>query len=108
MGRDKEGRKEEVLGYLKDCTSEGAGGGGGGYQHEFRACDAFELGSVKDCAQGIVKDYAAANKGVDALVMTQGMATIQGFTPTKDGNDQKLTLVSDGVSLCMLIASLPI
>ena len=26
------------------------------------------------------------------LVLTQGMATIQGFTPTPEGLDQKLTL----------------
>jgi len=31
-------------------------------------------------------------KTIDALVMTQGMATVQGFTPTVDGNDQKMTL----------------
>ena len=59
--------------------------------HEFRPCDAFSLSQVKECAEGIVRDYST-NGGIDALVMTQGMATIQGFTPTTEGNDEKLTL----------------
>jgi NAD(P)-dependent dehydrogenase (short-subunit alcohol dehydrogenase family) len=56
--------------------------------HEFRPCDAFSLGAVKECAEGIVRDH----KEIDALVTTQGMATVQSFTPTVDGNDEKITL----------------
>lgn len=79
VGRDKPGRAESVVSELN------AKGGG---PHEFRGCDAFSLQDVKKCADGIVRDKGT----VDALVMTQGMATVQGFTPTVDGNDQKITL----------------
>ena len=57
-------------------------------KHTFVACDAFSLKSIKECASQISNEHSR----IDALVMSQGMATIQGFTPTVDGNDQKLTL----------------
>ena len=79
VGRNKPGRAEAVVAELN------AKGGG---PHEFRGCDAFSLTDVKDCADGIVQDKGS----IDALVMSQGMATVQGFTPTVDGNDQKITL----------------
>ncbi|KAJ1457505.1 hypothetical protein M885DRAFT_481333 [Pelagophyceae sp. CCMP2097] len=60
--------------------------GGGG--HEFVGCDSFSLGDVKGCAEKLRE----AHPKVDVLVLTQGMATIQGFTPTAEGNDEKLTL----------------
>jgi len=85
VGRDKPGRREELLSHLAACSqSDGA-------RHEFRPCDAFSLAQVKACAEGVASDYA--REGIDALVLTQGMATIQGFTPTsEEGNDEKLTL----------------
>ena len=99
VGRDKEGRKEAVVNHLMECSSEKSSNNNNLSQqkkkchhHEFRPCDAFSLSQVKECAEGIVRDYST-NGGIDALVMTQGMATIQGFTPTIDeGNDEKLTL----------------
>lgn len=60
----------------------------GGQGHEFIPCDAFVLPSIAACAASI----RAKTDRVDVLVLSQGMATIQGFTPTPDGNDQKLTL----------------
>jgi len=109
VGRAKEGRESEVLGYLEKCSSASsssgtnshASGSGPMVKHEFRSCNAFELAQVKQCAEGIVNDYTTAGIGgdgasaegtIDALVMTQGMATIQKFTPTAEGNDEKLTL----------------
>jgi len=107
VGRDREGRKDEVLGFLRECSSAGSGGNGSGndtkecsaaIRHEFRPCDAFELAQVKACAGDIVRDHSGAaggdggGGGIDALVMTQGMATTQKFTPTAEGNDEKLTL----------------
>lgn len=53
--------------------------------HSFQSINAFELESVKKIAD-------ANDKKIDLLVMTQGMATIQGYTPTVDGIDQKLQL----------------
>merc|ERR1719203_1795305 len=82
VGREnKEGnRKDEILKYLEQCSDSLADGGGGAFQHEFRPCDAFELSQVKTCAQNIARDYSSDSlRGIDALVMTQGMATIQGF-----------------------------
>lgn len=92
VGRNKEGRGEEIQKYLNECSSSAAAKSGEGTktQHEFRPCDAFSLVQVKECAEGIVRDYGSS--GVDALVMTQGMATVQGFTPTSEGNDEKITL----------------
>lgn len=92
VGRDKEGRGEEIQKNLMECSLAGAKSGEETTktQHEFRPCDAFSLAQVKECAEGIVRDFGSS--GVDALVMTQGMATIQGFTPTSEGNDEKLTL----------------
>ena len=53
-------------------------------EHSFAQVDGFSLSSVKS--------LALRTKEVDWLVLTLGMATIQGFTPTKDGPDQKLQL----------------
>ncbi|GMI11049.1 hypothetical protein TrLO_g10689 [Triparma laevis f. longispina] len=50
----------------------------------FKKVDGFNLTTIKDLAGSITS--------LDWLIMTQGMATIQGFTPTSDGFDQKLSL----------------
>ena len=87
VGRDKPGRKEAILEELNRFCSDKDNKVDP--PHEFRPCDAFSLSQVASCAKDIVKDREA----VDAVVMSQGMATIQGFTPTADeGNDEKLTL----------------
>ena len=52
------------------------------------AVDAFSLSAIGDFAAA----YARAQDALDVLVMSQGMATLQGFTPTADGLDEKLTL----------------
>lgn len=59
--------------------------------HAFVQLDAFDL---RACAQ-FAKDRAALPGSLDYLVLTQGMATMQGYTPTppeKGGMDEKLTL----------------
>lgn len=83
VGRDKPGRAEALISELNDKSPPNSSP-----SHEFRPCDAFSLGAVKECAEGIVKDHGS----IDAVVMSQGMATIQSFTPTIDGNDEKMTL----------------
>eukprot|EP00455_Lapot_gusevi_P012973 TRINITY_DN1624_c0_g1_i1.p1 TRINITY_DN1624_c0_g1~~TRINITY_DN1624_c0_g1_i1.p1 ORF type:complete len:337 (-),score=110.01 TRINITY_DN1624_c0_g1_i1:100-1038(-) len=57
-------------------------------RHEFMACDAMLLSSVADCAA----QYARAHPKLDFLVLTQGIATTQGRTETKEGLDQKMVL----------------
>ncbi len=83
VGRDRPGRAEAVISELNEKSPPGSSP-----SHEFRPCDAFSLRAVKECAEGIVRDH----KEIDALVTTQGMATVQSFTPTVDGNDEKITL----------------
>ena len=73
-------------------------------QFDFIPCDCFSLLSVEQCAQEVVRRVSAPAADEDAgasteqagaldyLVMAQGMATMQGFTPTPEGLDQKLTL----------------
>ena len=83
VGRSRPGRDEEIVKMLKDQSASG-----NGQEHEFRTCDAFSLKEVKKCAEDIMDDH----EKIDAVVLTQGMATTQGFTPTVDGNDEKLSL----------------
>ncbi len=78
VGRDA-ARGAQVLQQMKD-----AGGSG----HEFLPCDCFSLASVRKCSQAVL----AKGDSLSVLVLTQGMATIQGFTPTAEGLDQKLAL----------------
>eukprot|EP00977_Amphora_coffeiformis_P027658 scaffold34630_cov185-Amphora_coffeaeformis.AAC.4 len=90
VGRDRPGRAEAIVKALTDksLTSIAKEDGMMTPEHEFYACDAFSLQDVYQTAQKI----QAKHPNIDALVMTQGMATTQGFTPTKEGNDEKLTL----------------
>uniref|UniRef100_A0A7S2HP88 Protochlorophyllide reductase n=1 Tax=Helicotheca tamesis TaxID=374047 RepID=A0A7S2HP88_9STRA len=84
VGRDKPGRAEAVIAELDAKSAELDPQP----KHEFRVCDAFSLKDVKNCADSIVKDHGS----IDAVVLSQGMATTQGFTPTAEGNDEKITL----------------
>lgn len=56
--------------------------------HEFYSVDAFSLEDIQKTAQEIILKHPT----IDVVVLTQGMATTQGFTPTKEGNDEKMTL----------------
>jgi len=95
IGRPGIGRAEQIIEELtaKSKSSAGALGIGLGASrgipaHEFYATDAFSLQQVHQTAQEILSKHPT----IDVLVITQGMATTQGFTPTKEGNDEKLTL----------------
>lgn len=75
-------RGGEIVSQLNQL-SPAAGDGGG---HTFEKVDGFDLSTFRDLAE--------RKKGeVDLLIMTHGMATVQGYTPTTtDGIDQKLQL----------------
>ncbi|KAG7346444.1 short-chain dehydrogenase [Nitzschia inconspicua] len=93
VGRDQPGRAESVVAALVEKSLQSPSRHGSEAsddvpKHEFYACDAFSLDNVYKTAQEI----QARHPTVDALIMSQGMATTQGFTPTAEGNDQKLTL----------------
>ena len=55
--------------------------------HAFSACNAFLL---KDVVAAAAQPESAPP--LDLLVLSQGMATLQGFTPTPEGLDEKLSL----------------
>eukprot|EP00041_Stephanoeca_diplocostata_P007040 m.97297 g.97297 ORF g.97297 m.97297 type:complete len:341 (-) comp16694_c1_seq1:831-1853(-) len=62
-----------------------------GQSFKFVKCNCFLLSDVSRCVGDVLE--SSPDTGIDFLVMTQGMATIQGFTPSKEeGLDQKLTL----------------
>jgi Short-chain dehydrogenases of various substrate specificities len=56
--------------------------------HEFYNVDAFSLKDIDRVTQEISSKHPV----IDAVILTQGMATMQGFTPTQEGNDEKMTL----------------
>lgn len=89
VGRSVE-RGHQVVEQLSNVSSK---------KHSFEVMDAFDLTSVKKFA-------SARTSPVDFLVMTQGMATIQGYTPTMDNIDQKLQLhYFSRIYLARLLAS---
>ena len=65
VGRQKEGRAEEIVKNLTECSSQSQEAAK--IQHEFRPCDAFSLVQVKECASGIVRDHSK----IDALVVSR-------------------------------------
>lgn len=94
VGRDRPGRAEKVVAaltakseYSLEASSESEDSRPSP-KHEFYPCDAFSLASVASTARSIL----SAHPSIDAIVLSQGMATVQSFTPTVDGNDEKLTL----------------
>ncbi|CAJ1959535.1 unnamed protein product [Cylindrotheca closterium] len=107
VGRYREGRAEEVVKTLNEYTEAIAKTKDGEVtkpQHSFVACDCFSLKSVQEASKSILEKHDT----IDALVLTQGMATTQGFTPTVDGNDEKLTLhyFSRMAFACLLLPAL--
>lgn len=61
--------------------------------YNFASCDCFSLANVRQCAKKIEQESSSeSGQSIDYLVLSQGMATIQGFTPTDEGLDQKLQL----------------
>jgi NAD(P)-dependent dehydrogenase (short-subunit alcohol dehydrogenase family) len=79
VGRSKE-RGEEMIDRMSAL---------GGSNHEFIPCNCFMMKNIKQCCEEINKRY---DNKVDYLVVTQGMATIQGRTETTEGIDEKLAL----------------
>jgi NAD(P)-dependent dehydrogenase (short-subunit alcohol dehydrogenase family) len=77
-------RGNEIVEQLKEISPRA--------QHSFHQVDGFQLKTVKSLADAITSSSSSSTKKLDYLIMTQGMATIQGYTPTVDGMDQKLQL----------------
>eukprot|EP01031_Cornospumella_fuschlensis_P033162 gene33162-40122_t len=75
----------------------------GGSNHEFIQCDAFQMRNIAEVSRKIKEKYG---QDVHYLVLTQGMATIQGRTETGEGLDQKLALHYFG-RMCFVRELLP-
>mmetsp|Transcript_20630 Transcript_20630/g.32217 ORF Transcript_20630/g.32217 Transcript_20630/m.32217 type:complete len:329 (-) Transcript_20630:977-1963(-) len=56
--------------------------------HNFISCDASLLTNISE----MTKEYLNHHDSLDVLVCTQGIATIQGYTPTKENIDMKLAI----------------
>lgn len=81
-GRSVE-RGAEVVSALKQAANNKPD-----LKFNFLQCNCFQINNIKVAADTYVKE----NGALDVLVLSQGMATIQGFTPTLEGLDQKLAL----------------
>jgi NAD(P)-dependent dehydrogenase (short-subunit alcohol dehydrogenase family) len=81
-GRSKE-RGEEIVGELKELS-----GNREDLEFGFVACNSFLIKNIKQ----MTDEYKQKNDTLDILVLTQGMATIQGLTETPEGIDEKLAL----------------
>lgn len=82
LGRSRE-RGEAVVREMRAEAGDDAAA-----QFAFVECDAQMLGNVKAFAD----EFRRSGERLDMLVLTQGIATTQGFTPTSEGLDQKLSL----------------
>ena len=87
VGRSKE-RGEKICKEMEEKAPRRDDGSSPINRFRFLPCDCFSLADVKSTAEKIKADTPT----LDILVCTQGMATLQGFTPTDEGLDQKLTL----------------
>ena len=66
--------------------------GEGGWSHAYVPLDAFSLAWCAEFVEEVTAraERAGGHGGVDMLVLTQGMATLQGYTPTAEGLDEKV------------------
>ena len=65
---------------------------------QFLQTDAFSLRRLAETC----RSFSSKHDRLDTLVLTQGMATIQGYTPTDSGLDQKLMLHHFGRIACII------
>eukprot|EP00048_Salpingoeca_helianthica_P015573 m.227462 g.227462 ORF g.227462 m.227462 type:complete len:323 (+) comp17220_c0_seq1:179-1147(+) len=79
VGRSKQ-RGDEVVAKMSAVSKTAT--------HSFVPCDAAVLSNVEEFA----KQFRASGRTLDYLVLTQGIATIQGRTETSEGLDVKLSV----------------
>jgi len=80
-GRNGDAAKE-VLTEMQSLSTDTA------VKHDFKKIDANLMKSVAAFTDDFAKDHTK----LDFLVCTQGIATMQGYTPTAEGIDQKLAI----------------
>lgn len=79
LGRNKE-RGQQIVEEMKKLSPDG--------KYMFESVDAFSL----DASKKFSESFQSSHDRLDYLVLSQGMATTQGFTPTTEGLDQKLCI----------------
>jgi NAD(P)-dependent dehydrogenase (short-subunit alcohol dehydrogenase family) len=84
VGRDRT-RAVQIVEQMKSAAPDGSAA-----VHSFKQCNCFLLSNVASCAAELTAE--SGSKKLDFLVLTQGMATTQGHTPTAEGLDEKLAL----------------
>lgn len=83
VGRSRE-RGEEVVRRMRELSSSESGA-----EHEFVACDSFLMRNIVSTCAALRERHGDR---IDWLVLSQGMATVQGRTETAEGIDEKLAL----------------
>lgn len=83
IGRNEEAGNE-IVSQMKELSSHAANPP----VFKFMKCDAMLLSNVKSCAEELAK----AGNPIDTLVLTQGIASVNGHTPTSEGIEQKLAI----------------
>lgn len=87
VGRSKD-RGQEVVDQMRQLASSGNGAAAPLPQFSFLQCDASLLSNIQACAN----EFTANNEALDILVLTQGIASMSGYTPTSEGLEQKLAI----------------
>lgn len=101
VGRNEQ-RGQEVLEQMKrqsasdDKANESLGDSPP--QFSFIKCDASLVKNIKAFSE----DYKSNNDILDILVLTQGIASMQGYTPTSEGIEQKLAIHYYGRVACVM------
>jgi NAD(P)-dependent dehydrogenase (short-subunit alcohol dehydrogenase family) len=78
VGRDKQ-RGDEIVQVLKAASNNA---------HDFIPCDAFLVSKIAEFS----RDYSDKHKQLDYLVLSAGIATMDGRTETSEGLDKKLAV----------------
>ena len=76
VGRNEEQAKQVI----QQMTLASQSHGNNNVTHSFLKCDAFSLKNIKEVCDG----YSSTHKSLDYLVLTQGIGTMQSFTPTAE------------------------
>ena len=87
IGRNEE-KGQEIVEKMKNLVTSTDTTGTPAPQHAFIKCDASLLKNIKACST----KFIANNDSLDILVMTQGIASMNGYTPTSEGIEQKLAV----------------
>lgn len=78
----------EIVNEMKTIATTEGKVGTSSPEFSFIKCDASLLHNIQTC----VTEYTSSNSTLDILVLTQGIASVSGYTPTSEGLEQKLAI----------------